>query len=166
MVIIILVDSLRTEDDLYFGQYNIAKTMKSNLFFNLTQQLLQTQNSTKEMKIEPNKWFKFKRESDSIAKPMLEKPDPFFDMKQEQSHDLQQYQNSKKEIKSVPNKWFRFKRESDSMDKPMLKKPNPYFDMKQDQLQSSIGKMKSKHSKRFTLATKRETMPLIASMKI
>ena len=71
----------RTEDDLYFGLYNIAKLMKSNVFSNITQQLLQSQKSTKELKTtKPDTWFRFKRESNSISNQMLIEPKPYFEL--------------------------------------------------------------------------------------
>ena len=92
--------------------------MKSNTFHNITQQLIQNQNSTTEMK------------------------------------------------KTNPNEWFRFKRDSDSIANPMLIEPNPYFDLKQEPIKKSNEKKRSKHRKRFTLASKRDSMPSIAGMEI
>ena len=78
--------------------------MKSNFFSNITQQLQQTENSSKP----DNKWFRFKRESDSIGNQMMARPNPFFDMKQE-SHDFYMENNPTKKVKSKHNRRFALK---------------------------------------------------------
>ena len=78
--------------------------MKSNFFSNITQQLQQIQNSLKPN----NKWFRFKRESDSIGNQMMARPNPFFDMKQ-QPHDLHMENNLAEKAKSKHNRRFALK---------------------------------------------------------
>ena len=73
--------------------------MKSDFFSNITQQLQQTQNSSKPS----NKWFRFKRESDSIGNQMMARPNPFFDMKQ-QPNDLHMENNLAEKAKSKHNR--------------------------------------------------------------